>query len=367
MPAIADAAPFSGLWGDDAGRVVTVRDAKATGPGGEALEFVIVSRKKCALRVASKVSQGTLAGDGSRIAWSDGSVWTRLSEGEEGEASSGRLGVGGGGLKALEGPGAEELASWLRAVDGPKLANYWPKMCELVSGVEDLRDRYADRPQDFLVDLGVEHPGHRSAFTRALRVLRRVDEPAAEAEAVSPLSPGVCAAPGNEEAEPQQTAVTRDGDGGLTLDGVLRLQRELYVAFSDDDFRRRLADVEHRHGTARENYSPAHTQLFLSVQNDILPKYGFPEGQAGVLAMLKASARFNGNRQFLQNRARLNQLLGLAPPRGEGERHLAEIAAQQEDRLTSLPQTAQLRGLGGAGLPVTALAGQPPPSAGEPS
>jgi len=351
MPAAADTAPFAGLWEDDAGGIVSVSGAKATGPSGEALDFAVVSRKKCALKVASKVSQGTLAADGSKISWSNGSSWTRRQEEASGQTTN------GSGKQALEGPAAEELGAWLRSVDGPKLAQYWQKLCGLVSGVKDVRDRYADRPQDFLADLGVEHPGHRSAFTRALRALRD-----AEADVLEPVAsarpPPALEAP---EGQPQEADLA---EGGLTLERVLRLQRELYVAFADEGFQRRLAEVEAAHGTARQSYGQAHTELFLTVQNKLLPKYGFAEGQKGVLEMLKASARFNSNRQFQRNRTMLNQLLGLAPQRGEREKHLAEIAAQQEDKLPPMPETLQLSGASGPSL--MSLAGQASQSASEP-
>lgn len=369
MPAAADTAPFAGLWEDDAGEIVTVKGTTATGSSGEALDFAIVSRKKCALKVASKVAQGTLAADGSKIAWSNGSAWIRRQEESSPQPANGNA------KAALEGPAAEEVSSWLRSIDGPKLVQYWPKLCQLVSGVKDIRDRYADRPQDLLADLGVEHPGHRSTFARALRALREADElePVSGADAAaagtSPSLPGAPAgwqrAPravaDKADAQEEEADAAGDGEGGLTLERVLRLQRELYVAFSDEDFQRRLAEVEATNGSARANYSSAHTELFLTVQNKILPKYGFPEGQKGVVEMLKASARFNHNRQFQQNRTMLNQLLGLAPKRGEGEKHLAEIAAQQEDKLPPLPETPQLRESAGSVLPAAALAGQPQP------
>uniref|UniRef100_A0A7S1PS12 SAM domain-containing protein n=1 Tax=Alexandrium catenella TaxID=2925 RepID=A0A7S1PS12_ALECA len=371
MPAAADTAPFAGLWEDDAGGIITIQGTKATASSGDALEFAIVSRKKCALKVASKVAQGTLAADGSKIAWSNGSAWIR----REDEAS--QQPANGINKAALEGPAAEEVGAWLRSIDGPKLVQYWPKLCQLVNGVKDIMDRYADRPKEFLTDLGVEHPGHRSAFSRALRQLREAEEPepgpedtaAAAGVAQSPSPPG--AAPGwqraprtvagRAEAQAEEAdAAAGDSEGGLTLERVLRLQRELYVAFKDEDFQRRLAEVEAAHGTARANYSVAHTELFLTVQNTLLPKYGFSEGQKGVIEMLKSSARFNGNRQFQQNRAMLNQLLGLAPRRGEREQHLAEIAAQQEDRLPALPALPEtLHSSVGIGLPATVAVGQP--------
>eukprot|EP00930_Biecheleria_cincta_P035886 TRINITY_DN24647_c0_g1_i1.p1 TRINITY_DN24647_c0_g1~~TRINITY_DN24647_c0_g1_i1.p1 ORF type:complete len:180 (-),score=33.63 TRINITY_DN24647_c0_g1_i1:271-810(-) len=100
----------------------------------------------------------------------------------------------------------------------------------------------------------------------------------------------------------------------LTLAEVLKLQAELYSAFSDEEFQDALEELEARHGKAYMNYTDAHTQLFLTVQNKILPKYGFSEGQAGVLQMLRDVARFNDDEQFCDNRSALNDLIGMAAP-----------------------------------------------------
>lgn len=103
------------------------------------------------------------------------------------------------------------------------------------------------------------------------------------------------------------------GPGTLTLEVVLSLQRELYAAFSDDEFQESLAEIEARHGRAYEGHTSEHTELFLTVQDKILPKYGFGRGQIGVLRMLRSVSCFNGNPIFQRNRLELNRLIGLAP------------------------------------------------------
>jgi len=342
MPTITHATPFLGFWEDAKGATFNVKGTQAADADGKTLDFSIVSRKKCALKVGSTILQGSLAADGNTITWSDGSAWDRRVEAL---ATTPVVPTG---------PAAEELGAWLRSVDAKKLSQYWPKLCELVNGIDELRLRYGGRAQDFLADMGVEHPVHKSAFARAIRALGEAERPSA-VDAVA-----TTAAVEPAEAELEQDTLSQAGE--LTLDQVLRLQRELYVAFSDNDFQGRLAAVEAEHGRALQNYCSQHTELFLTVQDRILPRYGFPEGQKGVLEMLKASARFNSNRQFQRNRTLLNQLLGLAQQRGEREAHLAEIAAQG-DNLPSVPAVAETLQVRYSGLPLPSRSSQGAPSA----
>lgn len=98
----------------------------------------------------------------------------------------------------------------------------------------------------------------------------------------------------------------------LSYEETLELQSDLFAGFSDPEFQRKLRAVESRHGKAFQRLTPEHSDLFLSVQNRILPKYGFAEGQRGVLQMLQESAHFNEDEVFRENREVLNRLLGLA-------------------------------------------------------
>eukprot|EP00421_Protoceratium_reticulatum_P074947 CAMPEP_0168410362 /NCGR_PEP_ID=MMETSP0228-20121227/27655_1 /TAXON_ID=133427 /ORGANISM="Protoceratium reticulatum, Strain CCCM 535 (=CCMP 1889)" /LENGTH=124 /DNA_ID=CAMNT_0008424093 /DNA_START=92 /DNA_END=462 /DNA_ORIENTATION=+ len=110
--------------------------------------------------------------------------------------------------------------------------------------------------------------------------------------------------------------MTSDTPGKLSLDQVLALQRDLYAGFADEDFQAKLEELEARLGKARVRYTREHTALFLTVQDRVLPRYGFEQGQRGVLKMLDDVSRFNGEPTFEQNRLELNQLLGLAPEEG---------------------------------------------------
>ncbi|CAJ1402059.1 unnamed protein product [Effrenium voratum] len=131
----------------------------------------------------------------------------------------------------------------------------------------------------------------------------------------------------------------------LTLQEVLDLQvspgepnaylkAELYDGFSDPDFQEALAELEAIHGKAYKNYTEDHTKLFLTVQNKVLPRYGFKKGQVGVMQMLSVGARFNDNEEFCNNRAVLNELIGMAPALAD---ELEELAPKKEKREEPAP------------------------------
>jgi len=128
--------------------------------------------------------------------------------------------------------------------------------------------------------------------------------------------------------------------GILTFEQTLTLQRELYAAFADDEFQEKLEELEARHGKAYKNYTSEHTKLFLTVQDRILPTYGFPEGQRGVVQMLDDASRFNDNPTFQRNRLELNRLIGLAPTSEEE----TELQAEAEARGLRGPATGPAAG-----------------------
>eukprot|EP00418_Pyrodinium_bahamense_P099033 CAMPEP_0179046396 /NCGR_PEP_ID=MMETSP0796-20121207/18666_1 /TAXON_ID=73915 /ORGANISM="Pyrodinium bahamense, Strain pbaha01" /LENGTH=620 /DNA_ID=CAMNT_0020742821 /DNA_START=149 /DNA_END=2011 /DNA_ORIENTATION=- len=129
--------------------------------------------------------------------------------------------------------------------------------------------------------------------------------------------------PGADDVSASKPATT--GKPAITLEQALSLQKELYSAFSDQDFQDELEEVEAKHGKGYANLTRHHTELFLSVQNKILPKYGYDHGQRGVAQMFQDVSRWNSNAQFQQNRFMLNQLLGLLSPEEE------ESGEDQED------------------------------------
>jgi len=113
---------------------------------------------------------------------------------------------------------------------------------------------------------------------------------------------------------------------GITLEQALNMQKELYVAFSDQDFQDELEEIEAKHGKGYAGLTRYHSELFLPVQSRILPKYGYDEGQRGVSQMFQDVSRFNSDQQFQRNRFMLNQLLGLLSPEEE------EDGDDQEER-----------------------------------
>lgn len=129
--------------------------------------------------------------------------------------------------------------------------------------------------------------------------------------------------------EPSGEAARGHGRPQLALERVLELQRELEGAFSEEGFRRRLREVEARHGRAHVQCTPEHTRLFQTVQSAVLPKYGFAPGQKGVLDMLDVGASFNDSQEFRQQRLRLNQLLGLIPTDDERQEQQLHAAGVQ--------------------------------------
>eukprot|EP00408_Alexandrium_pacificum_P057795 CAMPEP_0171158806 /NCGR_PEP_ID=MMETSP0790-20130122/2703_1 /TAXON_ID=2925 /ORGANISM="Alexandrium catenella, Strain OF101" /LENGTH=685 /DNA_ID=CAMNT_0011623263 /DNA_START=148 /DNA_END=2205 /DNA_ORIENTATION=- len=132
------------------------------------------------------------------------------------------------------------------------------------------------------------------------------------AEWVRKGAPG--AAQVEKPAAPAPAPAAAANRPSITLEQALNMQKELYGAFSEMDFQDALEEVEEKHGKGYTNLTRHHTELFLSVQNQILPKYGYPGGQRGVTQMFQDVSRFNTDKQFQRNRFMLNQLLGLLSP-----------------------------------------------------
>jgi len=91
------------------------------------------------------------------------------------------------------------------------------------------------------------------------------------------------------------------------------MQSELYKGFSDEGFQKQLKELETKHSKSSRDFVTERTQLFLSVQSVVLPKYGFEGTQKGVVLMLNAFQPFMGNADFLKQAYLINQALGLEP------------------------------------------------------
>jgi len=88
------------------------------------------------------------------------------------------------------------------------------------------------------------------------------------------------------EAESKKIQSTKEIE--LTLDQALSMQSELYKGFSDEGFQKQLKELETKHSKSSRDFVTERTQLFLSVQSVVLPKYGFEGTQKGVVLMLNA-------------------------------------------------------------------------------
>lgn len=77
----------------------------------------------------------------------------------------------------------------------------------------------------------------------------------------------------------------------LTLDCALSLQEELMEGFGKPEFQRTLAQLVRAHPTkAGAEFLRKRTELFLSVQSVVLPRYGFEGSPKGVVQMMAAYA-----------------------------------------------------------------------------
>jgi len=75
----------------------------------------------------------------------------------------------------------------------------------------------------------------------------------------------------------------------LTLDKALELQEELMEGFAKPDFQRALRKILAEHpDKAGVQFMRKRSELYLSVQGVVLPKYGFEGTQAGVVRMMAA-------------------------------------------------------------------------------
>ena len=76
------------------------------------------------------------------------------------------------------------------------------------------------------------------------------------------------------------------------------MQRELFAKFSSDDFQDQLEKLEASHGRGSSTFLAERNRLFLEVQAPVIEQYGFEPSQRGVLAMLQAAARWNGDEDY---------------------------------------------------------------------
>jgi len=95
----------------------------------------------------------------------------------------------------------------------------------------------------------------------------------------------------------------------FTLERAKRLQYELHAGFSSEDFKeklRALADLPNLSAARRQTKLQI---LCLSVQKDILPKYGFEATPVGVMRMISSFAPFNSDPEVARIGAEIDHIL----------------------------------------------------------
>lgn len=119
------------------------------------------------------------------------------------------------------------------------------------------------------------------------------------------LASGPATAPG--------TPTVRAG-GALTLQEALRCNEELYEGFTTSKFQRELADLAQNHKEGSMPFLKARQQLFLTVQREVLPKYGFEGTLNGVFKLMGATQPFVDDPEFKEIASKINAVLGVNSP-----------------------------------------------------
>jgi len=106
------------------------------------------------------------------------------------------------------------------------------------------------------------------------------------------------------------TSKTMSAEDLFSLDRALALQEDLMEGFARPDFQMALHKLIQEHpGKSGAAFLKKRTELFLSVQSQVLPKYGFEGSASGVVRMMAAFARHNGSKEMEWNNHQLNMLL----------------------------------------------------------
>lgn len=96
----------------------------------------------------------------------------------------------------------------------------------------------------------------------------------------------------------------------LTLKQALALQRELLYGFSTESFLQDLAELRESTQSRIELFQ-GRQRLLLSVQRQVLPRYGFEGTRTGVLKMMGQMGSFIEDPEFAKFNIQINQLIGI--------------------------------------------------------
>jgi len=95
----------------------------------------------------------------------------------------------------------------------------------------------------------------------------------------------------------------------FTLDKALSIQEELMAGFAKVEFQRALANLIKEYPEKKGlKFIKARTELFLTVQSVVLPRYGFEGSQTGVMHMMRAFGPHQ-SQEVAWNNGQLNMLL----------------------------------------------------------
>lgn len=100
----------------------------------------------------------------------------------------------------------------------------------------------------------------------------------------------------------------------MTVEEAIALQKDLIEGFKAEDFQAKLKEISRGLATGQINerkFNVERTKLFLSVQKEVLPRFGFHPSQKGVFDMMNVfnTKGFDNNEEFAQNGWFLTQLL----------------------------------------------------------
>lgn len=100
----------------------------------------------------------------------------------------------------------------------------------------------------------------------------------------------------------------------LTREDALRCNEELYQGFTTDHFQRELANLASKHKEGSMPFLKARQELFLTVQKEVLPKYGFEGTLNGVFKLMGATQPFINDPEFKEIASKINDVIGVTSP-----------------------------------------------------
>lgn len=99
-----------------------------------------------------------------------------------------------------------------------------------------------------------------------------------------------------------------------SLDEFLILQKELKAGFADENFQEKLRQLQaqcERREIAKTKFLAERQKLFLTVQSEVLPRYGYEGSSNGVYKMMGDMKPYIKDPQFIELADEINCLLGI--------------------------------------------------------